>query len=204
VYDPLRQSFRLTCAASQRRVEAPLSEFRTIERLPGAQHPAAYRITYRCRACRDVHVALVSERDLDCEPVAPREPPLFVNLMTGRQEPVDAELLDRAERELRRGSWPWLFYCACEHDVRPGYPSHVRMIAPSDDSRLLGVAVACSACGQTSVNLVSRRNLDQPFFHDPVLRYVDETVDALVETFDRFRRELWSSRFDEERNRFTA
>lgn len=204
MYDPLRSCYRLPCPAAARPVDAPLSSFRRIERLPGPEHPAVHRVTYRCRLCDEDHPALVSERDLDCGAVTPPAELAFLNLLTGRREPLALEWEDLAGRELRRGNWPWTFFCADEHRARPGYPSRLTMLAPADDGPLVGVAVTCAACAHVSINLVSRRHLDEPFFHDRVLYYVDRTFDGELDSFERFRDDLWSSRFDEERNGFAG
>ena len=87
---------------------------------PGPGHPAVYRVHYVCAVCGDEHPALLSEPELDCGPVAPTTDLAFVNVLTGRSEPVADEISGVAEHHLRRGNWPWTFYCACEHEVRPG------------------------------------------------------------------------------------
>jgi len=206
MFDALRNRFRFTCPDRDVEVERPLSAFREIARLAGAAHPPSYRVVYACSACGGDHAGLVSEHALDCAAITP--PPeavgTFLNLVTGRHEPVVDELADLAERQLRRGNWPWTFFCACEHDVRPGYPSRLRLIAPAAGSDLVGVAVSCATCGEVSVNIVSQRHLDQPFFHDPVLRYVERPLPPGADIVARFRHELWSGRFDDERNRFAA
>ncbi len=204
MYDPIRQRFRFRCPEARRPVEARLSSFRTVERLAGPEHPAVYRIGFRCPLCRQEHVGLASEHELDCHALQPPGDMVFLNLQTGRVEPLARELEDTAQRELGRGNWPWTFYCAGEHRVRPGYPSRLAMLAPTDDARLVGVAVGCAACAHVSINLVSDRHLDQPFFHDRVVRFVDRTFDDALDSFERFCEDLWSSRFDEERNDFAA
>jgi len=205
MFDALKNTFRLHCPRTGRPVDRPLSAFRTIERLPGPEHPAIHRVTFACNACPDVHPALLDEHELDCAAIAPSPPHVvFLNFLTGRTEPVAAELSDAVERQLRRGNWPWTFYCSSERDVRPGYPSQLALLAPTDDARLVGVAVRCRDCGGGTINLVSRRHLDQPFFHDAVLRFVETTLDGGLDDLERFRRDLWTSRFDEERNRFAA
>ncbi len=204
MFDPIRNRFRFRCPAAARPVEAPLSRFRLVERLPGPGHPPVHRVVFACPGCRDDHAALVREDDLDLGAVRPRDGHVFVNLLTGRTEPVAEEFADLAQRELRRGNWPWTFFCVEEHRVRPGYPSHLRLLVAADDGRVVGVAVRCSTCAEVSVNLVSRRHLDEPFFHDPVLRYVDRAFGGALDTLEDFLRALWSSRFDEERNRFAA
>ena len=204
MFDPIRNRFRFRCPVTERPVDAPLSCFRLVERLPGPGHPAVHQVVFACPTCGDDHASLVSEDELDCGAVRPGPEHVFVNLQTGRSEPLADEFADTAQRELRRGNWPWTFYCAPEHQVRPGYPSRLRMLSPSPDRSLVGVAVHCSTCAAVSINLVSYRHLDQPFFHDPVVRYVDGSFDGPLASLERFRDELWSSRFDEERNDFGA
>ena len=204
MYDPLRNRYRFVCPAAETEVDRPLSALRVVERLPGAVHPAVYRVSYVCAVCSGEHLALLTERDLDCEPVIPREELPYLNVLTGRTEDAAAELHDGAERHLRRGNWPWTFYCACEHEMRPGYPSHLARLAPAEDGRLVGVAVRCAVCGGHSINLVSQRHLDEPFYHDPVVRYVDRPLRPDAGVLERFQHELWSGAFEAERNRFAA
>ena len=67
MYDALTSTYALSCPnGSPRRV--PLSSFRMLERLPGAAHPAVYRVTYAC-ACGSDHAGLVSHDDLDWAPL---------------------------------------------------------------------------------------------------------------------------------------
>ena len=56
MYDVLRASYRFHCPnrAEGELARVPLSAFRRIERLPGAVHPAVYRVEYDC-ACGVVH-----------------------------------------------------------------------------------------------------------------------------------------------------
>ncbi len=205
MYDPLTQSFRLTCPAERREVAVRLTRFRELERLPGPEHPPVYRVAFDCPGCGGAHPALVREHDLDVEAVIPSDPAVFLNLMTGRVEPVAGELVDLAERQLRRGNWPWSFYCAHEHAVRPTTPSSLRLIDPARRAADgFGVAVRCPGCGHVSGNVVSGDHLDRPFFHDPVLRYAPRTLDGAARAPERLRDELWSCDLGEERNRFAA
>jgi hypothetical protein len=204
MYDPITNRFRLSCPTLDRAVDVPVSRFRTVERLPGPGHPPVHRVEFACSACKGEHPALVPETELDLRPLEPQADAAFLNLQTGRLQPLAEEFTDLAQRHLRRGNWPWTFYCASERRVRPGYPSRLRLLQPSDDRDLVGVAVRCAACSRISLNLVSERHLDQPFFHDRVLRYVDSSYDGRLETMAQFREELWSGRFDEERNRYAA
>ena len=88
--------------------------------------------------------------------------------------------------------------------MRPGYPSHLARLSPGEDERMVGVAVRCSCCGGLSINLVSRRHLDEPFYHDRVLRFVDRPLPPGASALERFSHELWGSAFDEERNRYAS
>ena len=71
MYDVLRASYRFHCPhRPQGRLRTvALSRFRSIERLPGAAHPAVFRVVYRCD-CGDDHVGLVAHDDLDYGPIA--------------------------------------------------------------------------------------------------------------------------------------
>jgi hypothetical protein len=196
--------FRFCCPETDAVLERPLSALRAIERLPGAAHPAVYRVSFACAVCGGEHPALVTERDLDTEAVAPREGLPYHDVLTGRTSDAADELRDAAERHLRRGIWPWSFYCACEHEVRPGYPSRIVRLEPAVDGGLVGVVVRCAVCDGHSVNLVSARHLDEPFYHDAVLRFVERPLAPGAGIEERFRHELHSAAFDRERNRFAA
>lgn len=201
MFDPLRNRYRLTCPEAGIEQDRPLSAFRSVERVAGTMHPAVYHVAYFCAICGDQHPTLMSEHDLDCGPVTPHGDVTFVNVLTGRSERAADEFTDVAESHLRRGNWPWTFYCACEHEIRPGYPSHLARLEPADE-RLVGVAVRCACCSGMSINLVSQRHLDEPFYHDRTLRYVDRPLASGATSLERFTHELWSGAFDEERNRY--
>ena len=62
-----------------------LSAFRRVERLPGAVHPALYRVAYDC-GCGETHLGLLSHADLDYAPLGDVETE-FRNLLTGRTAP---------------------------------------------------------------------------------------------------------------------
>src|SRR5919199_4316360 len=114
MHDLLRARYRLPCPrrhAGDRRAVA-LSAFRRVERLPGARHPAVYRVAYRCD-CGGEHVCLLAHGDLDYGPIAPplaaesarADAPAFRNLMTGRMESVLDELVELVRLEVQRGNW---------------------------------------------------------------------------------------------------
>jgi hypothetical protein len=177
-----------------------LSAFRRLERLPGAAHPAVYRVVYDC-ACGEPHQGLVTHADLDYGPLAPVEIE-FQNLLTGRSEPVGDELAELARSQVQRGNWPWRLYCSREARLKPVWPSSLTMVAPAGEPRdeFIGVAVTCPSCGEVSLNLVSGAHLDVPFYHDRVVRYVDRPFgDARDLTVDAFHHQLHSARFDAER-----
>jgi hypothetical protein len=139
----------------------------------------------------------VSHDELDWAPLAGPVPE-FLNLMTGRLEPAAAELLDLAARRIGAGEWPWSFFCFPEGRPRPVFPSAFRLLAAAQER--VGVAVRCPCCGGTSVNLVTQRHVDEPFFNDRAVDVVEHVfsadADALVASF---RDELESGAFDARR-----
>ena len=175
----------------------PLSSFRTLERLPGPQHPAVYRVLFAC-GCGEEHPGLVGHDDLDWAPLGGTSREKFRNLMTSCEQSVADELLETAAAHIKAGEWPWSFFCHLEGRPRPMTPSAVAVIAPGDEC--VGVAVRCPCCGAVSVNLVTHRHVDVPFGNDARVGVVDHVFEAdALRAIDDFRRELESSRFDERR-----
>jgi len=173
-----------------------LSSFRRLERLPGAAHPAVFRVLFAC-GCGNEHDGLVSHEELDWAPLG-LQGGVFLNLMTARLDSLEEELSDLAVRRIQAGEWPWSFFCYPEGKPRPVFPSAFFLLAPGDGS--LGLAVRCPACTRMSVNLVSYAHVDVPFHHDGEVGVVEhvfaEDVDATVEAFCA---ELHSSVFDTRR-----
>jgi hypothetical protein len=196
MYDPLTSTYSFSCPhASEAHV--PLSDFRTLERLPGAVHPAVFGITFSC-SCGGDHAGLVSHDDLDVAPLGVGISGSFRNVLTGSDDSLDEELLDVAVRRIGAGEWPWSFFCYLEARAQPTTPSSFSVIAPGDE--LVGVAVCCPSCSSTSVNLVTRRHLDIPFWNDGSVAVVDHVfADDALRTIDEFHSELHSARFDERR-----
>jgi hypothetical protein len=195
MYDPLTSRYTFSCP-HRGEARVALSDFRTLERLEGAAHPAVYRIRFAC-GCGDEHDGLVSHDDLDWAPLG-LEGGVFLNLMTSRVEPVAEELGDLAATRIRAGEWPWSFFCYPEERPRPVFPSAFFLLAPGDGR--LGVAVHCPACDRTSVNLVSHEHVDLPFHNDREIGVVEHVFGGDVQTsLEEFRAELWSSAFDARR-----
>ena len=73
MYDPLRAEYRMRCLerdpSGERRYGVTLSQFVSVSRLAGAQHPAVYRVQHECTACGGVHDALLTHDELDHAPV---------------------------------------------------------------------------------------------------------------------------------------
>ena len=109
VYDRLTAHFRFRCPHTADPVRVRLSAFRTLERLPGSAHPAIYEVRFSC-PCGGEHSGLVTHDELDWAPIGPSDEH-FYNVMTGRLEPAAAELVDQSVAMIRRGSWPWCFFC---------------------------------------------------------------------------------------------
>jgi hypothetical protein len=180
-----------------RDAKVPLSSFRQLQRLPGAAHPAVYRVVFVC-GCGGDHPGLVAHDDLDWAPLGATAETTFRNLMTSQDNPLAVELADLAAARIRVGEWPWSFYCFPEGRPRPMTPSALTLIAPGDGS--LGIAVRCPACSAISVNLVSREHVDIPFWNDARVGVVDHVFRGdTLRVLEEFRAELQSARFDEKR-----
>jgi hypothetical protein len=182
-------------------VRLPLSEFRVLERLPGASHPAVFKITFAC-SCGDDHEGLVTHDELDWAPLAGTDV-TFLNLMTAQVEPASEELLDVAASRIRAGEWPWSFFCYPEERPRPVFPSAFRLLSPGEER--VGVAVECPACARTSVNVVTRPHVDVPFYNDRQVGVVEHIFAGDREhTVAAFRAELHSQAFEARRRDLAA
>lgn len=197
MYDALTSHYSFSCPArGETRVR--LSAFRRLERLPGSTHPAVYRIEFAC-PCGDVHPGLVAHDDLDWAPLG-LGGGVFLNLMTAKLEQTASELTHVAVGRIRKGEWPWSFFCYPEEQPRPVYPSAFQLLAPGIASGSLGLAVRCPACTRVSVNLVSPQHVDVPFHNDRqvgVVQHVFESDAAAM--VDDFQAELYSADFDSRR-----
>jgi hypothetical protein len=195
MYDPLTARFTFACPA-RGETRVSLSAFRRLERLPGATHPAVYRVLFDC-ACGEQHDGLVTHDDLDWAPLG-LGGGVFFNVMTAHFDSVGDELSDLAARRLQAGEWPWSFFCYPEEQPRPVSPSAFFLLAPG--GRSLGLAVRCPACQRMSINLVSREHVDIPWHNDAAVGVVGRLFADDIETIvTEFREELDSSRFDSRR-----
>jgi hypothetical protein len=192
MYDQLTGRYTFACPA-RGEVGVTLSRFRVLERLPGAAHPAVFKITFACD-CGGEHEGLVTHEELDWAPLAGSES-VFLNLMTDRLESAALELLDLAARQIQAGAWPWSFFCYPEERPRPVTPSAFRVL--SDGEHELGLAVECPGCSQTSVNVVSHEHVDVPFYNDRRVGVVEHIFARDRElAVSAFRDELDSRAFD--------
>ena len=196
MYDPLTSTYSFGCPHGPA-AHVPLSAFRTLERLPGATHPAVYRIVFAC-GCGTEHAGLLAHDELDWAHLGTTIDRTFRNLMTTRDDPVALELTDLAAAHIGAGEWPWSFFCFLEGRTRPITPSAFALIAPG--GRSFGVAIACPACSSVSVNVVTREHIDIPFWNDASVGVIGHAFerDSLRAVAD-FREELDSARFDERR-----
>lgn len=176
MYDGLTAFYRFSCPSTGECVRVRLSAFRLVERLPGAAHPAVYDVVFSC-PCGQQHEALVAHDELDWAPIAPVDTP-FYNVMTGRLEQATDELAEHAVSQLRRGRWPWCFYCYSEERARPLFPSAFRLVQPGAAAVLL--AASCPGCGHVSANLVSAEHLDVPFYSDPTVGVIAQAFPGEV------------------------
>ena len=198
MYDALTTSYTFACPVhGETRVR--LSRFRRLQELPGAHHPAVYRVEFAC-GCGHEHPGLVTHEELDWAPLGLQDDTTFVNLMTPRVEPLGDELVDLAAARIKAGEWPWSFFCWPEERPRPVYPSAFKLLAPAASSDRVGVAVRCPVCGRVSVNLVSRAHVDVPFVNDREVGVVEHVFAAdAAAAVEEFRAELASASFDARR-----
>jgi hypothetical protein len=174
-----------------------LSAFRSIEQLPGASHPAVFRVRFDC-ACGEEHDGLLTHDELDWAPLGLGGGEAFLNLMTSRLEHVSTELVELAALHIKRGEWPWSFFCYPEERPRPVFPSSFALIMAADGA--VGLAVRCPSCRRLSLNLVSHRHVDVPFHNDREIGVVEHAFAAdALSAIDEFRTELGSASFDARR-----
>ena len=123
MYDALTSLYTFACP-NRGESQVHLSAFRMLERLPGAAHPAVYRVSYSC-GCGEEHPALVSHDELDWAPLGLADGS-FLNLITSHFDAVAAELGDHAARRIQAGEWPWTFFCYPE-DLTPVSYTHLTL-----------------------------------------------------------------------------
>jgi hypothetical protein len=198
MYDTLTTSYTFNCPIHGE-THVRLSRFRRLEQLPGAQHPAVFRVEFEC-GCGTDHPALVTHEDLDWAPLGLHDDTQYVNLMTSRVESLGGELGELAASRIKAGEWPWSFFCWPEERPRPVFPSAFKLLAPAVSGDRVGLAVQCPACGRVSVNLVSRAHVDVPFVNDREVGVVEHHFagDGAA-TVAEFQAELWSGSFDARR-----
>jgi hypothetical protein len=195
MYDALTSRYAFACP-TRGETHVPLSAFRMIERLPGAAHPAVFRVRFDCD-CGDEHDGLLTHDDLDWAPLG-LGAGAFLNLMTSRLEPLADELGELAAGRIRAGEWPWSFFCFPEEQPRPVFPSAFTLLAAADTT--VGLAVRCPSCRRLSLNLVSRAHVDLPFHNDREIGVVEHLfAEDAIATLAEFRAELWSATFDARR-----
>lgn len=195
MYDALTTRYTFSCPLHGE-THVLLSAFRRLDRLPGAAHPAVYKVAFSC-GCGGEHPGLLSHDDLDYAPLGLGETRPFLNLMTSRSDGLRDELGDLAARRIQGGEWPWSFFCYPEERPRPVFPSAFTLLAPGGARGLVGLAVRCPACGKVSVNLVSPQHVDLPFHHDASVGVVEHVfADDAADLVDEFRAELYSASFD--------
>jgi hypothetical protein len=195
MYDILRSRYTFACP-SRGKTHVTLSSFRQLVRLPGATHPALYKVEFHC-SCGENHVGLVADDDLDWAPLG-LSGGTFLNLMTSTFDAISDELAELSAQRIKAGEWPWSFFCYPEERPRPVFPSSFSLLAPGGSA--VGVAVRCPVCSRVSVNLVSPEHIDLPFHNDARVGVVDHLFQAdLLPTLEEFHAELYSSAFDSRR-----
>ena len=198
MYDALTSAYTFSCPThGETRVR--LSRFRRLDELPGAHHPAVYRVEFAC-GCGGEHPGLVTHGELDWAPLGVAAETPFLNLMTSRLEALGEELGALAASRIGAGEWPWSFFCWPEERPRPVYPSAFKLLAPAERGDRVGLAVRCPVCGRVSMNLVSREHVDVPFVNDREVGVVEHLFARDADSvLDEFREELYSASFDARR-----
>src|ERR1700675_2365710 len=120
MYDALTGRFTFPCPA-RGETRVTLSDFRQLERLPGAAHPSVFHVLFAC-GCGKEHEGLVTHDDLDWGPLG-LQGGTFYNVMTAQLDRVVTELSDVAARRIQAGEWPWSFFCYPEDRPRARPPS---------------------------------------------------------------------------------
>ncbi|HEX6952410.1 MAG TPA: hypothetical protein VF124_06430, partial [Gaiellaceae bacterium] len=108
MYDPLTSRYSFACPV-RGETQVLLSAFRSIEQLPGAVHPAVFRVRFDC-PCGEEHDGLLTHEELDWAPLG-LDAGEFLNLMTARLDSAGTELGELAAAHIKRGEWPWSFFC---------------------------------------------------------------------------------------------
>ena len=195
MYDRLTTRYTFACPKhGDSRVA--LSSFRRLERLPGASHPAVFRVRFEC-GCGEEHPGLVTHEELDWAPLG-LGPGEFLNLMTASLDPVAAELGELAAALIKRGEWPWSFFCYPEEQPRPVFPSSFTLLTATDGT--VGLAVRCPSCRRLSLNLVSHPHVDVPFHNDREIGIVEHVFSSDAEHIvEEFAAELDSAQFEARR-----
>src|SRR5436305_6253150 len=88
MHDPLTSRYAFACPV-RGETHVLLSAFRSIEQLPGATHPAVFRVRFDC-GCGDEHDGPVTHDDVDCAPLG-LEAGDVLKLMTAGLEPAGRE-----------------------------------------------------------------------------------------------------------------
>jgi hypothetical protein len=198
MYDTLTTSYTFNCPIHGE-THVRLSRFRRLEQLPGAQHPAVFRVEFEC-GCGEDHPGLVTHEDLDWAPLGLHDDTQYVNLMTSRVEALGVEFGELAASRIKAGEWPWSFFCWPEERPRPVYPSAFALLAPAASGDRVGLAVRCPVCGKVSINLVSRAHVDVPFVNDREVGVVEHVFSRdIAASVEEFRAELGSESFDARR-----
>ena len=173
MYDVIRASYRFHCPRHPHGElhSVALSRFRSIERLPGAAHPAVFRVTYRCD-CGDDHVGLVSHDDLDYAPIgaAERRVP---NLLTGRTGAGRGRAARAGPEPGAEGQLAVAAVLRPRGEAEAGVPVQPDAWSARPRAELGGVAMRCPSCGELSLNVVTESHLDVPFYHDRTVRLID-------------------------------
>lgn len=159
-YDALHAAWRLRCPRTAQTPLVDLSQFRRVDRLLGATSPPAYQVAYRCPACAQQHLALLTEAQLDVHPVC--DPmPAYHDLQLGRSDWNAGGLSVMWAQSVRRRRWPLQLRCLQHERSVGGWPSLLRALEPDVEHtpRQLLVHFLCPACDRPETQQMSVQQL---------------------------------------------
>ncbi len=156
MWDALLAAWLLRCPERDALEPIGLADFRRVVRLDGPSHPPVHRVAYAC-PCGDRHEALVTEPELDWDPVR-TPPPVHFDLQLGRDDWAADALEDRWLAALRRDRWPLRLPCRHQGSVRAAWPSLVRAVEPGSADQLL-VTYRCAGCERVEASTMHRAQL---------------------------------------------
>ena len=196
MYDALTGRYTFSCPRREQ-AQVALSAFRRLERLPGAAHPAVYGVLFDC-GCGDEHTGLVAHDDLDWAPLGAA--------VGDVPQPDDVAARRRRRRAHRRvGAPSRRGRVAVELLLLPGRTAASRLPVLVRRGRSRGTQSSGSpfaarpASPSRSISSRRRTSICRSGTTRASASSTTSSPTTSAPTVERFRAELYSSRFDERR-----